>query len=60
MTEQDMFSYTEDHIQRLITTPSLFTSVSLSSTVKQQNESEKLMSLKKKQFRMELHGHLLL
>lgn len=60
MTEKDTLSFSEDHIQRLISTPSLFPTVKLSTTAQTQNESEKLIRLPKKLIRTELHGYFLL
>lgn len=60
MAEKDTLSFTESHIQDLINAPSPFSNISLSTTAKQQNESEKLTRLHKKRIRTELHGHFLL
>lgn len=60
MAERDTLSFTESHIQDLLSAPSPFSTVALSSSAKQQNEADKLTRLHKKHIRTELHGHFLL
>lgn len=60
MAERDTLSFSENHIQNLITAPSHFSAVKLSTSAKQLHEVEKLTRLHKKHIRTELHGHFLL
>lgn len=59
MAEKDTLSFSESHIKNLIDS-SPFSTITLSSTAKQQNEADKLTRLHKKHIRTELHGHFLL